>query len=239
VKTKRSKKLNLKDRLSRLTYVSTCQLLGENGKQLLKDGGAFDDIDVERDVYLGGDLFRLKLRDFDVADDVVVTITVMASERNRLNWNCTVCEQTCQHVGAAFSLILEDKYTLGLSDAPIHDLPLEHLGEEQLVQRAIAERAERAKQEKFRLKSADANKAWTDYVVTSASSGKSYRLALRGEERGESYCSCPDFRTNTLGTCKHILYALDRVKAKFPADKRRARSLRRRNDVAGRSSEQA
>lgn len=224
--TKKSKKLNLKDRLSRLTYVSTCQLLGDHGKQLLQDGGTFDDVDVERDVYLGDDLFRLKVRDFDVAEDIVVTITLMASERNRLHWNCTSCEQTCNHVGAAFALILDDKYTLGLSDAPILDIPVEHLGEEQLVERAIAERAERAKKEKFRLKSADAKKAWTDYVLTSATSGKSYRLALRGDERGESYCSCPDFRTNTLGTCKHILYALDRVKSKFPASKRRAAKRR-------------
>ena len=51
MKTKKSKKLDLKDRLSRLTYVATCQLLGENGKQLLQDGGgAFDNIDVDRDV---------------------------------------------------------------------------------------------------------------------------------------------------------------------------------------------
>jgi hypothetical protein len=227
MKTKKSKTLTLKDRLSRLTYVSTCQLLGESGKQVLQEGGTFDTIDVHRDVYLRGDLFRLTVNDYSVAGDVVVTITVMASERNRLHWNCTACAHTCKHVGAAFSLILEDKYTLGLSEAPILDLPLEHLGEEQLVERAIAERAQRAETEKFRLKSADANKAWTDYIVTSATSGKSYRLALRGEERGESYCSCPDFRTNTLGTCKHLLYAIDRVKAKFPASKRRAAKRRR------------
>ena len=75
MKTKKSKKLNLKDRLSRLTYVSTCQLLGEHGKELLKQSSAIDDIDVDRDVYLGGDLFRLKLRDFELAGDAVVTIT--------------------------------------------------------------------------------------------------------------------------------------------------------------------
>ena len=56
MKTKRSKKLTLKDRLSRLTYVSTRQLLGENGKQLLQWNGTYDDIDIDRDVYLGDDL---------------------------------------------------------------------------------------------------------------------------------------------------------------------------------------
>lgn len=220
-KTKKSKKLNLKDRLSRLTYVSACQLLGENGKQLLQEGGLYDNIDVDRDVFLGKDLFRVKLTDYKVKDDVIVTFTLMASERNRLRWNCTACEETCDHVGAAFALILENKYALGLSDPPLKDIPLEHLSEDQLVQRAIEERAERAKEEKFRLKSADPDKPWTDYVITSALSGKSYRLAMRGEERGVSYCSCPDFRTNTLGTCKHILYALDRIKSKFPEKKRR------------------
>ena len=169
MKTKKSKKLNLKDRLSRLTYVSTCQLLGENGKRLLREGGAtFDNIDIDRDVHLGDDLFRLKLRDYDLRQDVVVTITTMASERNRLRWNCTNCETTCKHVGAAFSLILDDKYSLGLSDVPILDIPLEHLSEEQLVERAIAERAERAKVEKFRLKAADPNRAWTDYTLISS-----------------------------------------------------------------------
>ena len=223
MKTKKSKKLNLRDRLSRLMYVLTCQLLGENGKQLLQDGGrTYDNIDVDRDVYLGHDLFRLKLTDYQTCGEVIVTITLMASERNRLRWNCTKCDETCKHVGAAFSLILDDKYALGLSDPPIMDILLEHLGEDQLVERAIHERAERAKQEKYRLKSADPAKAWTDYVITSATSGKSYRLALRGEQRGQSFCSCPDFRTNTLGTCKHLLYALDRVRSKFSTKQRRA-----------------
>ena len=42
-----------------------------------------------------------------------------------------------------------------------------------------------------------------------------YRVALRGWERGESYCSCPDFRKNTLGTCKHILHVLEKVPRSF------------------------
>jgi hypothetical protein len=48
--------------------------------------------------------------------------------------------------------------------------------------------------------------------VTSEESGKSYHLTLRGEGRGESSCSCPDFRCNTLGTCKHIMHAIEKVK---------------------------
>ena len=54
---------------------------------------------------------------------------------------------------------------------------------------------------------------WTDYMVTNRLSGKTYRVALRGLEPGESYCSCPDFRTNTLGTCKHVLHVSTKVQA--------------------------
>ena len=67
----------------------------------------------------------------------------------------------------------------------------------------------------MRLKSMNPKLLWTDYVITNAVSGKSYRLALRGWQPGESYCSCPDFRKNTLGTCKHIIYALNRGRARF------------------------
>lgn len=67
----------------------------------------------------------------------------------------------------------------------------------------------------MRLKSMNPSRLWTDYVITNQASGKSYRLALRGWQPGESYCSCPDFRKNTLGTCKHIIYALKRGRAKF------------------------
>lgn len=67
----------------------------------------------------------------------------------------------------------------------------------------------------MKVRSADPATPWTDYTVTNAISGKTYRVALRGEGQGESYCACPDFKTNTLGTCKHIMKLLARSKA-FP-----------------------
>jgi predicted nucleic acid-binding Zn finger protein len=92
---------------------------------------------------------------------------------------------------------------------------MESLSEEALVGQAVADRRQRAQTEKMRLKSLNPRKLWTDYVITNNASGKSYRIALRGWQPGESYCSCPDFRKNTLGTCKHIIHALDKVSKKF------------------------
>ena len=222
MKTKKSSKLTLRDRLSRLTYTRACQLLGPAGKHLIQAGSKFDDPNIQRDVYLRGDLFRLKLPAAGPnLADVVVTVTTMAEARNRLHFNCNVCETVCEHVGAAVSLILEEKSALGLAAPPPERVPVESLSEGELVEQALAERAERARTEKFRLRSSDPKRPWTDYTITAALSGKTYRVALRGEDRGESYCSCPDFRTNTLGTCKHVMYALDRIRKRFPASVRK------------------
>ncbi len=219
-KTKESRKLTLKDRLSHLTHYRACQLLGPDGPRLIRQGAAYE-IDIDRNVYFRGDLFRLRLRGaVGRGKDAVVTITTMAEARNRLRFNCTACQTTCEHVGAAVSLVLEEKTALGLAAVPDERRPLETLSEQELLDQALRDRQERAQTEKFRLRSSDPARPWADYTITSSLSGKTYRVALRGEQRGNSFCSCPDFRTNTLGTCKHILHVLHRVKRRFPASSR-------------------
>ncbi len=210
--TKRTKprELTLKDRLSRLTYLQACKLLGGEGERLIRHGGACE-IDIDEDVYLGGDLFRLH------HNGAVATITLMTEAKQRLHWNCTVCDGACEHVGAAFSLILEEKMALGLAAPPPERIPVESMSEQELVEQEVARRQERAQKERMTIRSLDAKKLWTDYMVTSAESGKTYRVALRGWELGESYCSCPDFRKNTLGVCKHILNVQRKTKRRFPS----------------------
>ncbi|MFQ5496060.1 MAG: SWIM zinc finger family protein, partial [Phycisphaerae bacterium] len=213
--------LTLKDRLSRLTHTQACRLLGGDGERLIRQGGGCE-INIDEQVYLGGDLFRLSL------GGAVVTITVMAEARNRLRFNCTRCSSACEHIGAAFSLILEEKTALGLAARPADRTPVESLSEEELVQRALTERRERARAERMTIRSTDPARLWTDYLVTNAASGKTYRVALRGWEAGESYCSCPDFRKNTLGVCKHIFKVQQKARRRFPETVRR-RGHRRKN----------
>src|SRR5258708_4758596 len=223
MKTRPSGQLTLRDRLSRLTYLEACKLLGPEGKKLIQKANQWE-FKIAEHVYLGDDLFRLRFPGESAnGQPLVVTITLMAEARNRLNFNCTRCDGACEHIGAAFSLILEDKTPLGLAAAPPPPrVPVESLDEGELVSRALAERAERAIQEKMTVQSADVKRPWTDYSVTNRLSGKSYRVALHGPQPGESFCSCPDFRTNTLGTCKHVLHVLRKIKRKFtPAELKR------------------
>jgi superfamily II DNA or RNA helicase len=200
--------ITLKDKLSRLSYAQACKLLGPKGKQLILEGGKYE-IDVFEQVNLNNEHFRLNL------EEAEISIRLDPQKVQRLNIHCSVCPGACEHQGAALSLILEEKLTLGLSAPPPERIPIESLSDEALVEEALADRRQRAQTEKMRLQSFDPGALWTDYILTSQVSGKSYRIALRGWELGESYCSCPDFRKNTLGTCKHIIYALDRVRKKF------------------------
>ncbi|MBI4578553.1 MAG: DEAD/DEAH box helicase [Planctomycetes bacterium] len=220
----RRRELTLRDRLSRLSYLQACRLLGEEGAQLIRRGAKYE-IDITEQVYLAGDLFRLKL------PEAIVSVTLRADARDRLHFNCTSCNgRGCVHAGAAFSLILEEKMSLGLSAPPAERTPVESLGEAQLVRQALEDRKERARLERMRIRPTDPERPWTDYLVTSALSGKTYRVALRGYQPGESYCTCPDFRTNTLGTCKHILKTQQHVKSRFPTSVR-GRGYRHR-DIA-------
>ena len=43
-----------------------------------------------------------------------------------------------------------------------------------------------------------------DYIVSGSASKHHYKVALRGIESDWNYCSCMDFKTNQLGTCKHL-----------------------------------
>lgn len=43
-----------------------------------------------------------------------------------------------------------------------------------------------------------------DYSVKNNDNGNTYKVALRSRDPGANFCTCLDFKTNTLGTCKHI-----------------------------------
>jgi hypothetical protein len=171
--------ISLKDKLSHLNYTQTCKLLGTRGPRLVREGGTYD-IDLTEQVTLTKDLFQLHV------DGAFVTIQLDPSRPDRLAVACNRCETACEHLGAAFSLILEEKLALGLAAPPPDKTPIEGLSDEELVTQAIEERVERARTEKMRLKSFDADQLWTDCAVTNRSSGKTYRVALRGWGGGKT-----------------------------------------------------
>jgi hypothetical protein len=141
--TKPGSELSLFDTLSRLSFTQASKLLGPRGNQLITTGGKHE-IDIPSQVKLSGDQLRVAVNGSSV------TIDFTPTSRGRLKWSCDTCETACEHAGAAFSLILEEKLALGLADAPPEREPVESRSEEALVSQAITEREERARTEKMR-----------------------------------------------------------------------------------------
>jgi superfamily II DNA or RNA helicase/predicted nucleic acid-binding Zn finger protein len=82
-----------------------------------------------------------------------------------------------------------------------------------LIEQQIAERRDRGKSAVAQVLVRPASGTFGDYKVQS-SSGKTYRVAMRGPGLFDNYCSCPDFAVNTLGTCKHIEAVLANLRSR-------------------------
>ena len=227
-------------RLASLTYHQACQMIGASGEAIdgarrMRIGNRFTEIDLDRGVYLGGDLLRIRMADCDAkhagederpeasvdagSGPTIVTMTLQSRRAKQITINCDRCDGLCHHMGAALDYLLDAKSILGLAAPPDASVPLENLTDKELQSRAIAERQKRADEEPMTVRSMDPNTPWTDYVVTSQNSGQTYRVSIRSledQDRANSgYCSCPDFRTNRLGSCKHTLHVAAKVRKRF------------------------
>ncbi len=70
------------------------------------------------------------------------------------------------------------------------------------------------REQSFGLKNQSAEPVFSDFVVSNPASRTHYQVAIRGADLGQNFCTCPDFATNDLGTCKHIEFTLGKLQAK-------------------------
>ena len=66
----------------------------------------------------------------------------------------------------------------------------------------------------FKWKNLGTEPVFSEFAVENPHRSSRYRVAIRGVGPGENFCSCPDFSTNDLGTCKHIEFILSRLERK-------------------------
>ncbi len=92
-------------------------------------------------------------------------------------------------------------------------------------------RRQRAVEGKFRIQNLGRNRVFSDYQITNPTTGGQYRVSIRGFEVGDNSCTCPDFRTNTLGTCKHVEAVLAALRDEAPAPMRRRKAAVTRPEV--------
>ena len=69
-------------------------------------------------------------------------------------------------------------------------------------------------EQKFKLENVGEAPIFSEFRVTNPESRNTYRVVIRGQQPGDNFCACPDFATNTLGTCKHVEFALAKLERK-------------------------
>ncbi|MCC6608922.1 MAG: DEAD/DEAH box helicase family protein [Burkholderiales bacterium] len=106
---------------------------------------------------------------------------------------------------------------LSRSHPPIHLAPADW-------QRAL--RRQFGRDQTFVLENRGDQPFFSEFRVCNPQSKASYRVAIRGLNAGDNYCSCPDYATNELGTCKHVEFVLARLETKRGAKVAFARGWR-------------
>ncbi|MDB5515884.1 MAG: family helicase [Tardiphaga sp.] len=70
------------------------------------------------------------------------------------------------------------------------------------------------REQAFGLENLTSEPFFSEFRVSNPVSKSSYRVAIRGLGPGGNFCSCPDYATSELGTCKHLEFTLARLAKK-------------------------
>jgi hypothetical protein len=92
-------------------------------------------------------------------------------------------------------------------------------------------RRQRAKAGKFVIQNLGRKRVFSDYRVTNPESGGQYTVTVHGFDVGDNACTCPDFKSNTLGTCKHIEAVLETLKDDLPTHLQKKKATFTRPEV--------
>lgn len=143
-------------------------------------------------------------------DDKYGDYLVDISSEDELAAECTCkSELLCKHKTAAL-LQLDEYIRLNTEELPPEGIRYTRKG---MIQRVIDERKKKAHQASYSVEFAD--NIFGEHILTNER-GVHYRITFRDLERKHGYCNCPDYSTNKLGTCKHLIYAFNHLQ-KNPA----------------------
>ncbi|MCF8366386.1 MAG: DEAD/DEAH box helicase [Bacteroidales bacterium] len=109
----------------------------------------------------------------------------------------------CRHSAAAL-LQLHELIKLDEENLPPAGIQYTRSG---MIKRVVDERKDKAFHARYSIQYAD--NVFGEHILTNER-GISYKLTFRDIDRKHGYCSCPDYKTNKLGTCKHLIFAFDK-----------------------------
>jgi len=146
-----------------------------------------------------GNVFNYSV--FDEYDDFRVTIRF--GENLEMQCNCK-SKLICQHKVAGL-IQTHEEFTRDVNQKEKPGIQYTRKG---MITRVISERKDKAKSLKYRLELAE--NIHGEHELFNESD-KLYKITLRDFNKEIGHCTCPDFRTNKLGTCKHLMFTFDYI----------------------------
>ncbi len=183
--------------------------------------GAFQEeaLGEGRDAVEQGRVSRPDLR--PARADAVVVGADRRAHRARLAWiddklfsSCTCGAKRCGHTAGLGLLLLGEARPAGAEDEKVAASPRD-------AERR--RRESRGASELFEIRRPPGGRQGLlgEYQVASPSS-RAYHVALRALDATHNGCTCPDFATNLLGTCKHVEAVLHHLRTDAPRRVKRA-----------------
>ncbi len=142
----------------------------------------------------------------DEYDDYEVELT-MDDQTVVHKCDCGTKELLCHHRIGALIQLMEEVHRSASEPEPIGKA----YTRKGMIRRVMTER--KVKAEKGDYKVALAANDYGEHELTNEKDIR-YKLTFRDIEQEIGYCSCPDYRHNKLGTCKHLIHAFNYFKTK-------------------------
>ncbi len=186
-------------------------LIFDRGKQTWKNGSYFlshKDPDTSTFTY-----------QFDGTYGTYTTTIQVRETHIQAQCSCPYPGQGCRHAVAAAlharALLVAPRVQEELFPS---DRQTRFLTPEEIREQALEDRRHRSRTDQFQAVRGDMFTG--DHKVISKDS-RTYTVCLHDPVNAKGHCSCPDFQTNGLGTCKHILFMADYLKGE-PGFKKQA-----------------
>ncbi|MCD4744788.1 MAG: hypothetical protein K8R58_00645, partial [Bacteroidales bacterium] len=179
------KKIKEKKIVSNLVYRQGHTLYLNGQSQLLTQSKYFFEFSVE-----------------DEFNDFAVKISV--NENITAECNCKAREW-CHHKIACLMQLHEELTRNGREHQQIG----KEYTQQGMIKRVLEERREKARKAEYRIEFAD--NIYGEHILYNEK-GQQYKLTFYNFKKEHGYCSCPDYKTNKLGTCKHLIFAFNYFK---------------------------
>ena len=185
--------------------IADSPVIFQRGKRIYKTGNFYQiDADYERKAF--NYVVDGNYGDYDVA------VNFLNGDINYL-CTCPYYSDGCKHTVAVCLDIIDNitryKSSKG-EEKPIESIDKsEELSYEEIKRQAIEDRKKKAQTENFKVRFGETYKG--EHLVIN-NKEKEYVVTVHNPLKETGHCSCPDFNTNKLDSCKHLLYFYNQIK---------------------------